>query len=81
MINYQIMPLPFQQIAEVYRPRRLIESLLPADVVQVVQRLHPLLALEQHEDAGEAAVPVVLLLVVGHVVLDHRHFSTHRSDN
>ena len=60
---------PFHEIAQVDRPGGVFESLLHADGQKVLEKVLPVSGVgEQHDDAGHAAVPIVLLLVVaGHV--------------
>lgn len=67
-----------QQVAQVDGPRARSEALLAAHRLEVVQQLRSLLRRQNHDDAGQAAVPVVALLVVRQVVVLARRQSVHR---
>lgn len=66
-----------QQIAQVDGPGARAESLLAAHGIKVPKKLFPLLRRQDHNDAGQTAVPVVALLVVRQVVVLARRQSVH----
>ena len=59
---------PLQDVAQVDGPGALPEALLLDELVEVGEHELPVCLLDDHEAAGEAAVPVVALLVVLNLV-------------
>ena len=59
---------PLQDVAQVDGPGALPEALLLDELVEVGEHELPVRLLDDHEAAGEAAVPVVALLVVLNLV-------------
>ena len=59
---------PLQDVAQVDGPGALPEALLLDELVEVGEHELPVHLLDDHEAAGEAAVPVVALLVVLNLV-------------